>query len=286
MANLKLEVDGKAVEVPHGSTVMDATNKLGVYVPHFCYHKKLSIAANCRMCLVEVEKAPKPLPACAAPVTDGMKVWTHSEAAKKAQNGVMEFLLINHPLDCPICDQGGECQLQDLAVGYGGSASRYDEPKRVVFHKNMGALISAEEMTRCIHCTRCVRFGQEVAGVMELGMIGRGEHAEIVSFVGKSVDSELSGNMIDICPVGALTSKPFRYTARNWELSGRKSVSPHDSLGSNLIVQVKQNRVMRVLPLENEELNECWISDRDRFSYEGLNSEERLRRPMLKEAGH
>src|SRR5216117_3080022 len=284
MANLKLEVDGKTVEVPHGCTVMDATNQLGVYVPHFCYHKKLSIAANCRMCLVEIEKAPKPLPACATPVTDGMKVWTHSKSAKTAQNGVMEFLLINHPLDCPICDQGGECQLQDLAVGYGKSASRYTEEKRVVLNKNLGPLISTD-MTRCIHCTRCVRFGQELAGVMELGMIGRGEHAEILAFVGKTVDSELSGNMIDLCPVGALTSKPFRYTARNWELSGRKSVSPHDSLGANLIVQVKQNRVMRVLPLESEELNECWISDRDRFSYEGLNSEERLQRPMLKQDG-
>src|SRR2546422_7634602 len=281
---LKIEVDGKAVDVPPGSTVMDATNKLGVYVPHFCYHKKLSIAANCRMCLVEIEKAPKPLPACATPVTDGMKVWTHSPGAKKAQNGVMEFLLINHPLDCPICDQGGECQLQDLAVGYGASNSRFQEPKRVVFNKNLGPLISTD-MTRCIHCTRCVRFGQEIAGVMELGMIGRGEHAEIIAFVGKTVDSELSGNVIDLCPVGALTSKPFRYTARNWELSRRKSVSPHDSLGSNLIVQVKHNRVMRVLPLENEELNECWLSDRDRYSYEGLNSEERLLRPMLKEGG-
>src|SRR5206468_848155 len=212
------------------------------------------------------------------------RVFTRSDYARQAQDGVMEFLLINHPLDCPICDQGGECQLQDLAVGYGKSASRYTEEKRVVLNKNLGPLISTD-MTRCIHCTRCVRFGQELAGVMELGMIGRGEHAEILAFVGKTVDSELSGNMIDLCPVGALTSKPFRYTARNWELSGRKSVSPHDSLGSNLIVQVKQNRVMRVLPLESEELNECWISDRDRFSYEGLNSEERLRRPMLKEGG-
>jgi NADH-quinone oxidoreductase subunit G len=282
---LKIEVDGRQVEVAHGATVMDAANQLGIYVPHFCYHKKLSIAANCRMCLVQVEKAPKPLPACATPVTDGMKVWTHSEPAVKAQQGVMEFLLINHPLDCPICDQGGECQLQDLAVGYGGSASRYAEPKRVVFHKELGPLISAEEMTRCIQCTRCIRFGQEIAGVMELGMIGRGEHAEIVAFVGKTVDSELSGNSIDICPVGALTSKPFRYSARTWELARRKSVSPHDSLGSNLIVQVKSNRVMRVLPLENEAVNECWISDKDRFSYEGLNSEERLTSPMLKQGG-
>ena len=282
---LNLEIDGRPVEVPNGSTVMDAANKLGVYVPHFCYHQKLSIAANCRMCLVQVEKAPKPLPACATPATDGMKVWTHSEQAVKAQKGVMEFLLINHPLDCPICDQGGECQLQDLAVGYGASGSRYTEAKRVVFHKNLGPLVSAEEMTRCIHCTRCVRFGQEIAGVMELGMAGRGEHSEIVSFVGRSVDSELSGNMIDLCPVGALTSKPFRYAARTWELSRRKSVSPHDSLGSNLVVQVKGDRVMRVLPLENEAVNECWLSDKDRFSYEALNGDERLDRPMIKRDG-
>ena len=280
----KLTIDGRQTEVRHGATVMEAANGLGIYIPHFCYHKKLSIAANCRMCLVQIEKAPKPQPACATPVTDGMKVFTRSDYARQAQDGVMEFLLINHPLDCPICDQGGECQLQDLAVGYGKSASRYTEEKRVVLNKNLGPLISTD-MTRCIHCTRCVRFGQELAGIMELGMIGRGEHAEILAFVGKTVDSELSGNMIDLCPVGALTSKPFRYTSRNWELSGRKSVSPHDSLGTNLIVQVKQNRVMRVLPLESEELNECWISDRDRFSYEGLNSEERLRRPMLKEGG-
>jgi NADH-quinone oxidoreductase subunit G len=282
---LKITIDGRETEVQNGATVMDAANGLGIFIPHFCYHKKLSIAANCRMCLVQVEKAPKPMPACATPVIDGMKVFTHTEYARQAQNGVMEFLLINHPLDCPICDQGGECQLQDLAVGYGKSASRYTEEKRVVLHKNVGPLVSMEEMSRCIHCTRCVRFGQEIAGVMELGMIGRGEHAEIVSFVDRTVDSELSGNMIDLCPVGALTSKPFRYSARTWELSRRKSVSAHDSLGSNLIVQVMQNRVMRVLPLENDELNECWLSDRDRFSYEGLNSEERLTRPMLKESG-
>ena len=282
---IELEIDGSKVEVLEGSMVMDAANKLGTYIPHFCYHKKLSIAANCRMCLVQVEKAPKPLPACATPVTQGMKVFTASEQARKAQAGVMEFLLINHPLDCPICDQGGECQLQDLAVGYGGSASRYQEEKRVVFHKSVGPLVSMEEMSRCIHCTRCVRFGQEIAGVMELGMLGRGEHAEITSFVGKTVDSELSGNMIDICPVGALTSKPFRYSARTWELARRKSVSPHDSLGSNLIIQVKGNRVMRVVPLENDAINECWISDKDRFSYEALNSDERLTRPMLKQGG-
>ncbi len=282
---LNLEIDGRAVQVPNGSTVMDAATKLGIYVPHFCYHRKLSIAANCRMCLVQVEKAPKPLPACATPATDGMKVQTHSEQAVRAQKGVMEFLLINHPLDCPICDQGGECQLQDLAVGYGASGSRYTEAKRVVFHKDLGPLVSAEEMSRCIHCTRCVRFGQEIAGVMELGMAGRGEHSEILSFVGRSVDSELSGNMIDLCPVGALTSKPFRYAARTWELARRKSVAPHDSLGSNLVVQIKGDRVMRVLPLENEAVNECWLSDKDRFSYEALNGDERLDRPMIKRDG-
>ena len=282
---INLEVDGKAVQVPEGSMVMEATNRLGVYVPHFCWHKKLSIAANCRMCLVQVEKAPKPLPACATPVTEGMKVFTHTEQAIKAQKSVMEFLLINHPLDCPICDQGGECQLQDLAVGYGGSSSRYEEEKRVVPIKDVGPLISMQEMSRCIHCTRCVRFGQEVAGVMELGMSHRGEHAEIETFIGDSVDSELSGNMIDICPVGALTSKPFRYSARTWELSRRKSVSPHDSTGANLIVQVKNHKVMRVVPLENEAVNECWIADRDRFSYEAVNSEDRLTAPMLKQGG-
>jgi NADH-quinone oxidoreductase subunit G len=281
---LEIEIDDQKLQVAEGSTVMDAANQAGIFVPHFCYHRKLSIAANCRMCLVQVEKAPKPLPACATPVTNGMKVWTHSEQAVAAQRGVMEFLLINHPLDCPICDQGGECQLQDLAVGYGASGSRYEEDKRVVTNKNLGPLISTD-MTRCIHCTRCVRFGQEIAGIMELGMIGRGEHAEIITFVGKTVDSELSGNVIDLCPVGALTSKPFRYTARTWELTRRPSVSPHCGLGSRLTVQVKQNRVMRVLPREDEAINECWISDKDRFSYEGLNSEQRLAKPMLKQSG-
>jgi NADH-quinone oxidoreductase subunit G len=282
---VELEIDGQKVEVPEGSMVIQAAHKADKYIPHFCYHKKLSVAANCRMCLVEVEKMPKAVPACATPVSAGMIVHTTSDKAVKAQQSVMEFLLINHPLDCPICDQGGECQLQDLAVGYGKSSSRYSEEKRVVFHKNVGPLISMEEMSRCIHCTRCVRFGQEVAGVMELGMLGRGEHSEITTFVGKTVDSELSGNMIDLCPVGALTSKPFRYSARTWELSRRKSVSPHDSVGANLVVQVKNNRVMRVLPFENETVNECWISDKDRFSYEGLNSEERLTKPMLKQGG-
>ena len=265
--------------------VMHAAEKAGTYIPHFCYHKKLSIAANCRMCLVDVEKAPKPLPACATPVTQGMIVRTKSEKAIKAQQSVMEFLLINHPLDCPICDQGGECQLQDLAVGYGGTGSRYEEEKRVVPHKDVGPLISMEEMSRCIHCTRCVRFGQEIAGVMELGMVNRGEHSEITTVAGDTVDSELSGNMIDLCPVGALTSKPFRYSARTWELSRRKSVSPHDSTGANLIVQVKNHKVMRVVPFENEAVNECWIADRDRFSYEALNGEDRLTQPMIKQGG-
>jgi NADH-quinone oxidoreductase subunit G len=278
----KLEIDGKPIEVSAGTTVIEAAKRLGIYVPHFCYHSKLSIAANCRMCLVEVEKTPKPMPACATPVAEGMKVWTHSPGAKQAQNGVMEFLLINHPLDCPICDQGGECQLQDLAVGYGSSASRYQEEKRVVLRKDLGPLVAAEEMTRCIQCTRCVRFGQEIGGVMELGMVNRGELAEIVAFVGRTVDSELSGNMIDLCPVGALTSKPFRYAARTWELSRRRSVSPHDGLGANLVVQVKQNEVLRVLPLENESVNECWLSDKDRFSYEGLNAPDRLTQPMIR----
>jgi NADH-quinone oxidoreductase subunit G len=282
---IEIELDGKKVEIAEGSMVMHAAEKAGTYIPHFCYHKKLSIAANCRMCLVDVEKMPKPMPACATPVTQGMIVRTKTDKAIKAQQSVMEFLLINHPLDCPICDQGGECQLQDLAVGYGGSTSRYQEEKRVVFHKDAGPLISMEEMSRCIHCTRCVRFGQEVAGVMELGMSHRGEHAEIETFVGNSIDSELSGNMIDICPVGALTSKPFRYSARTWELSSRKSISPHDSTGANLVVQVKNNKVMRVVPFENEDVNECWIADRDRFSYEALNSDERLTAPMLKQDG-
>ncbi|XZG69796.1 NADH-quinone oxidoreductase subunit NuoG [Chitinibacteraceae bacterium HSL-7] len=281
---LEIEIDGKKLSVQQGSTVMDAAEEAGVYVPHFCYHKKLSIAANCRMCLVQVEKAPKPVPACATPVTEGMKVWTHSDSALKAQKGVMEFLLINHPLDCPICDQGGECQLQDLAVGYGQSGSRYEEEKRVVVNKNLGPLISTD-MTRCIHCSRCVRFTEEIAGFQELGMPGRGEHTEVMTFIGKTVDSEISGNVIDLCPVGALTSKPFRYSARTWELSRRKSVSPHDGLGANLVVQVKDHKVKRVLPLENDGINECWLADRDRFSYEALNGEERLTSPMVKQGG-
>ena len=282
---IEIELDGKKVEVAEGSMVMHAAAVAGVHIPYFCFHKKLTIAANCRMCLVDIEKAPKPMPACATPVTQGMIVRTKSDKAIAAQKSVMEFLLINHPLDCPICDQGGECQLQDLAVGYGHSGSRYTEEKRVVFRKDVGPLISMQEMTRCIHCTRCIRFGQEIGGVMELGMINRGEHSEITTIAGDTIDSELSGNMIDICPVGALTSKPFRFSARTWELSRRKSVSPHDSTGTNLVVQVKSNRVMRVVPLENEAVNECWIADRDRFSYEALNSDDRLTTPMIKEGG-
>ncbi len=282
---INIEIDGKQIQTENGSTVIEAAHLAGISIPHFCYHKKLSIAANCRMCLVQVEKAPKPLPACATPVTEGMKVFTHSEQAVKAQKGVMEFLLVNHPLDCPICDQGGECMLQDMSVGYGGGHSRYHEEKRVVLSKDIGPLVSAEEMSRCINCTRCVRFGVEIAGQMELGQAFRGEHAEIMSFVSGTVDSELSGNMIDLCPVGALTSKPFRYKARSWELSRRRSISAHDSLGSNLAVQTKNNRVLRVLPIEDEDINECWLSDKDRFAYEGLDTADRLTKPMIKQDG-
>ncbi|MDR0735915.1 MAG: NADH-quinone oxidoreductase subunit NuoG [Zoogloeaceae bacterium] len=282
---LEIEIDGKKAQTPDGSTVMEAAERLGVHIPHFCYHKKLSIAANCRMCLVEVGKAPKPLPACATPVTNGMKVFTHSELAVAAQKGVMEFLLINHPLDCPVCDQGGECRLQDIAMGYGGVKSRFGEEKHVAPPKDAGPLISMREMSRCIHCTRCVRFGLEVAGVMELGMANRSVHSEVTTFMGRAIDSELSGNMIDLCPVGALTSKPFRYTARSWELERRRSISPHDSVGANLSVQVRQGKVARVLPFENEAVNECWITDKERFSYPALNSGERLTQPMLKQGG-
>lgn len=280
MANI--EIDGKALTVPDGSTVIDAADAAGIYIPRFCYHKKLSVAANCRMCLVEVEKAPKPLPACATPVMEGMKVQTRSPKAVAAQKSVMEFMLVNHPLDCPICDQGGECQLQDLAVGYGKSDSRYQEEKRVVLNKNIGPLISTD-MTRCIHCTRCVRFGQEIGGIMEMGQIGRGEHSEITPFLGHAITSELSGNMIDLCPVGALTSKPFRYKARSWELKRTPSIAPHDGLGSNIEIHSKNGAVLRVLPRENDAVNECWLSDRDRFGYEGLRADDRLQRPMIKQ---
>lgn len=279
---VNIEINGIPVEVRTGSMVIEAADDAGITIPRFCYHKKLSVAANCRMCLVEVEKAPKPLPACATPVTDGMKVFTKSPLALDAQKSVMEFLLINHPLDCPICDQGGECDLQDIAVGYGNDASRYSERKRVVRNKNIGPLISTD-MTRCIHCTRCVRFGQEIAGIMEMGAPGRGEHTEIGTYMERAVSSELSGNVIDLCPVGALTSKPYRYTGRPWENQSHAHVSPHDCIGSNLYVETRRHQVMRVVPRENEALNEIWLSDRDRFSYTALNHDERLQHPMIKQ---
>jgi len=278
---LKVEINGQQFEAEQGSTIIEVADNAGIYIPRFCYHEKLSVAANCRMCLVEVEKAPKPLPACATPVTDGMVVQTTSEIAKQAQKDTMEFLLINHPLDCPICDQGGECPLQDQAMGFGGSSSVFDEVKRSVDNVDLGPLI-ATEMTRCIHCTRCVRFGQEVAGVMELGAIGRGEDMKITTFLGTSMDSEVSGNVIDLCPVGALTSKPYRFTARTWELNGHKGISPHDCLGSNLEIQEIGGVVKRVLPRDNEAVNECWLSDRDRYSYESVNSNDRLTMPLVR----
>lgn len=281
---VNIEIDGKKIHAREGSMVIEAADDAGIDIPRFCYHKKLSIAANCRMCLVEVEKAAKPLPACATPVTDGMKVFTRSTKAVTAQKGVMEFLLINHPLDCPICDQGGECELQDVALTYGSDVSRYAESKRVLANKDFGPLIGGD-MTRCIHCTRCVRFGTEIAGIGEMGTIGRGEHMEIGTFVQYSLSSELSGNIIDLCPVGALTSKPFRYVARAWELVQRDSIAPHDCVGSNIHVHVKHERVVRVVPREHEEINETWLSDRDRFSYEGLNSAERVQVPMIKVGG-
>ncbi len=264
--------------------IIEAADEVGIPIPRFCYHKKLSVAANCRMCLVEVEKAAKPLPACATPITDGMVIFTRSKKAIDAQKSVMEFLLINHPLDCPICDQGGECELQDLAMGFGGDHSQYGEEKRVVFDKNLGPLISTD-MTRCIHCTRCVRFGQEVAGVQELGATGRGEHMLIGTYVEKAVTSELSGNVIDLCPVGALTSKPFRFHARSWEMNQINTIAAHDCVGSNIQVETLRNEARRVTPVENESINETWISDRDRFSYEGANSTDRLRTPMVKQNG-
>ena len=287
-ATVTVTLNGRPIEADPGELVIAAAERHGVYIPRFCYHPRMRPVGMCRMCIVEIDtgRGPALQPSCMLPVAEGMIVDTRSDVTKKAQDGVLEFLLINHPLDCPICDQGGECQLQDLAVGYGGSNSRYTEEKRVVLRKELGPLVAAEEMSRCIQCTRCVRFGQEIAGIMELGLAGRGENAEIVSFVGRAVESELSGNMIDLCPVGALTSEPFRYKARTWELSRRRSISPHDSLGSNLVVQVKQNKVMRVLPLENDAVNECWLSDKDRFSYEGLNSPDRLQRPLVKRDGN
>ncbi len=279
-----IEIDGKKIEVRPGQMIIEAADELGIAIPRFCYHKKLSIAANCRMCLVDVANAPKPLPACATPVTDGMKVSTKSPRAVDAQKSVMEFLLINHPLDCPICDQGGQCELQDVALEYGKDTSRYEEGKRVVKDKDIGPLISTE-MTRCIQCTRCVRFGAEVAGVRELGATGRGEFMEIGTYVEKSVNSEMSGNVIDLCPVGALTSKPFRFEARAWELQAKPSVSMHDCVGSNLFFHTLRDKVIRALPREKEALNEVWLSDRDRFSYEGLNHADRLQQPLIKKNG-
>ncbi len=278
---IDITVDGKPLKARKGQMIIEVTDEAGITIPRFCYHKKLSVAANCRMCLIEVEKAPKPLPACATPVAPDMVIKTGSELAKGAQAGTMEFLLINHPLDCPICDQGGECELQDVALGYGNSSSEYVETKRVVMDKNIGPLISTE-LTRCIHCTRCVRFGEEISGVRELGATGRGENTRIGTYIAKSVNSELSGNVIDLCPVGALTAKPSRFSARSWELSQHQSVSPHDSVGSNVFVHVGNDEVKRVVPRENEAVNETWISDRDRFSYEGLYTDDRVTTPMLR----
>ncbi len=281
---IHITVDGKSLQARKGQMLIEVTDEAGIDIPRFCYHKKLSVAANCRMCLVEVEKAPKPLPACATPVMPDMVVHTKSEQARQAQRGTMEFLLINHPLDCPICDQGGECELQDVALGYGESSSQYTEGKRVVMDKYIGPLI-ATEMTRCIHCTRCVRFGEEIAGVRELGATGRGENVRIGTYIEKSVVSEVSGNVIDICPVGALTARPSRFTARAWELSQHPAVSPHDSVGSNIYVHTDKGQVNRVVPRENEDVNEVWISDRDRFSYQGLDAADRILNPMIKVNG-
>jgi len=281
---VNIEVDGRPLTARKGQMLIEVTDAAGIYIPRFCYHPKLSVAANCRMCLVEVERAPKPAPACATPVMDGMKVFTKSDKAVSGQKATMEFLLINHPLDCPICDQGGECELQDLALGYGSDVSQYVERKRVVRDKNIGPLVQTD-MTRCIHCTRCVRFGEEVAGLRELGATGRGEHMEIGTYVEHAMSSELSGNVIDLCPVGALTSKPYRYSARAWELQARPVIAPHDCLGSNLNAHLKGQVVKRVVPAENEDVNETWIADRDRFSYQALRHEQRLLSPRVKVNG-
>jgi NADH-quinone oxidoreductase subunit G len=280
---VNIEVNGVALKARKNELIMRVTDREGIYVPRFCYHEKLPIAANCRMCLVEVEKAPKPLPACATPVAEGMKIFTHSPKAIGAQRAVMEFLLINHPLDCPICDQGGECELQDLALGFGRDISRFVERKRVVKDKNLGPLVSTD-MTRCIHCTRCVRFGQDIAGIQEMGATGRGENMEIGTYIERSVDHELSGNIIDLCPVGALNSKPFRYRGRGWEMTQYPLVSPHDGMGTQLFGHVLRGRLMRVVPRACEEINETWIADRDRFSYEGIYSDDRLLAPQLRQA--
>ncbi len=285
---ITIEIDGRACEATPGETIIAVADREGIHIPRFCYHKKLSVASNCRMCLVEVEQGGRPFPnpahACGTPVAEGMRVLTRSPLAIDAQRGTMEFLLINHPLDCPICDQGGECELQDVAMGYGGDVSRYSERKRVVQDEDLGPLI-ATDMTRCIHCTRCVRFGAEIAGVRELGATGRGEDMRIGIYVAHTVSHELSGNVIDLCPVGALTSKPFRFNARSWELTQAEGIAPHDAVGSNIHFHIRGNRVMRVHPKDNEAVNETWISDRDRFSYQGLNADDRLLRPMVKRDG-
>jgi NADH-quinone oxidoreductase subunit G len=281
---VNIEVNGQPLKARKGQMIMQATDPAGIYIPRFCYHEKLTVAANCRMCLVEVEKAPKPMPACATPVTEGMKIFTKSPKAIAAQRATMEFLLINHPLDCPICDQGGECELQDLAMGFGRDIARFSERKRVVKDKNIGPLVSTD-MTRCIHCTRCVRFGAEIAGVPEMGATGRGEDMLIGTYIEKSVDHELSGNIIDLCPVGALNSKPFRFRARAWEMTQQPLVSPHDGVGTNLYGHILRGRLMRVVPRANEDVNETWIADRDRFSYEGIYSDDRLQSPMVREGG-
>ena len=281
---VNLEVNGVAVKGRKGQMIIEVTDAADVYVPRFCYHEKLSVAANCRMCLVEVEKAPKPMPACATPISEGMKVYTKSPRAIAAQKATMEFLLINHPLDCPICDQGGECELQDLAVGFGRDAARFTERKRVVKDKNLGPLISTD-MTRCIHCTRCVRFTAEIAGVQELGALGRGETMQIGTWVERSVDHELSGNVIDLCPVGALNSKPFRFNGRGWEMVSQPLVSPHDAIGTNVAAHVRRGQLMRIVPRANEAINETWIADRDRFSYEGIYADDRLQAPLVRQGG-
>ena len=281
---VNIEVDGKPIEARPGQMVIEVTDRIGTYVPRFCYHEKLSIAANCRMCLVDIEGAPKPIPACAQPVNEGMKIFTKSPRAIAAQKATMEFLLINHPLDCPICDQGGECELQDLAMGYGRDVSRYNDGKRVVKDKNIGPLVSTD-MTRCIHCTRCVRFGEEIQGKPQLGTTLRGENVVISTYVEQNIDHELSANIIDLCPVGALNNKPYRYSARAWEMAQRATVAPHDCVGSNIYTHVLRGTIKRVVPRTNEAINESWIADRDRFSYEGIYSPDRLTRPRIKESG-
>src|SRR5580698_9393756 len=285
---ITIEVDGKPTQIRKGAMIIEAADAIGVAIPRFCYHRKLPIAANCRMCLVDVEMGgrpmPKPQPACATPVAEGMKVTTRSDKALKFQRGVMEFLLINHPLDCPICDQGGECELQDVALGYGRSVSRYTERKRTIADENLGSLV-ATEMTRCIQCTRCVRFTSEIAGTYELGGMSRGENLQIGTYIGKTLETELSGNIIDVCPVGALTNKPFQFKARAWELIAKPSIAYHDALGSNLWLHTRRGEVLRTVPRDNEAINECWLSDRDRYSHQGLYAADRLSAPEVKRNG-